>query len=56
MATKAQLRANEKYRKEKVKTFHVKFYPDDYSLFEHLQKQDKKSEYIRGLIRKDMGK
>lgn len=54
MATEAQLRANEKYRKERVKSFQVKFYPDDYALFEYLQKQEKKSEYIRELIRRDM--
>ena len=54
MASEALLRANEKYRKERVKSFQVKFYPDDYALFEHLQKQEKKSEYIRELIRRDM--
>lgn len=56
MATQAQLKATEAYRKKSIKTFSLKFFPADYDLYEHLQKQPKKAEYLRELIRKDMGK
>lgn len=49
-----QRRAHAKYEAEKVKSFRVKFFPKDGELWSHLQKQERKSEYIRELIRKDM--
>ena len=54
MATEAQLRANETYRKKSVKTFLLRFFPTDYDLYEYLQTQPKKAEYLRNLIREDM--
>lgn len=54
MATEAQLRATDNYRKKSVKTFTVKFFPADHDLYEYLQTQPKKAEYIRELIRADM--
>ncbi|WP_156908412.1 hypothetical protein [Atopobium fossor] len=56
MATQAQLKATEAYRKKSVKTFSLKFFPADHDLYEHLQNQPKKAEYLRELIRKDMDK
>ena len=54
MTTEAQLKATEKYRKKSVKTFLLRFFPDDYDLFEYLQAKPKKAEYLRNLIRRDM--
>lgn len=54
MATEAQLRATDNYRKKNVKTFTVKFFPADHDLYEYLQAQPKKAEYLRNLIREDM--
>lgn len=56
MTTQAQLKATEVYRKKSIKTFSLKFFPSDHDLYEHLQKQPKKAEYLRKLIRKDMDK
>lgn len=56
MATQAQLKATEAYRKKSIKTFSLKFFPADHDLYEHLQNQPKKAEYLRELIRKDMDK
>ena len=36
MTTEAQLKATEKYRKKSIKTFLLRFFPDDYDLFEYL--------------------
>ncbi len=54
MATQAQLKATEKYRKQNIKSFTLKFFPADHDLYEYLQQQPKKAEYLRDLIRKDM--
>ena len=54
MTTEAQLKATEKYRKKSVKTFLLRFFPDDYDLYEYLQNKPKNAEYLRDLIRRDM--
>lgn len=54
--SEAQKRASEKYRKEKVKQFAVRFYPSEASVWEHLQAQPNKAGYIKGLIEADMKK
>lgn len=54
MVSDAQKRANERYRKESVKQFAVRFYPADSDAWEHLQKQPNKAGYIKALIRADM--
>ena len=50
----AQKRASAKYIREKVNVFQVRFYPNDITEWEWLQKQPNKNEYIRSLIREDM--
>ena len=54
--SKAQLRAAQKYREQKIKRTTVDFYPTDYDLWEHVQSQPNKQAYIKGLIRADMEK
>ena len=46
MVSDAQKRANEKYRRESVRQFAVRFYPADSDAWEHLQKQPNKAGYI----------
>lgn len=50
----AQLRAAQKYKREKVKRITVDFSPAESDLWEHLQGQPNKQGYIKGLIRADM--
>ena len=54
MATEAQKRATDAYRKRNVKTFNVKFFPADTELYEWLQSQEGKNQYVKDLIRRDM--
>lgn len=50
----AQKRASERYRKKSVRQFLLRFYPADVELWEWLQEQPQKQEYLRRLIRQDM--
>lgn len=52
----AQLRAAQKYKKEKRKRITVEFSPVEYDLHDHIQKQPNKQGYIKALIRADMEK
>lgn len=52
----AQLRAVQKYKREKVKRITIDFYPAEAELWEHIQQQPKKQTYIKALIRADMDK
>lgn len=52
----AQLRAAQKYKREKVKRITVEFSPTESDLWEHIQEQPKKQTYIKALIRADMDK
>ena len=54
MATEAQKRATDNYRRKSVKTFNLKFFPADADLYEWLQQQESKNQYVRDLIRADM--
>ena len=54
--SEAQKRADAKYKSDKVKNVLLEFYPTESDLIEHLNKQDKKQTYIKGLIREDMKK
>ena len=54
--TEAQKRATAKYVKERTHQFLVRFFPADEELWEHLQRQPRKAEYIKRLIREDMGR
>lgn len=53
-ASEAQKRANAKYRREKMKSMTLAFYPADLDLWEHLSGQPNKQAYVRNLIREDM--
>lgn len=50
----AQLRATQKYKREKVKRITVDFSPAECDLWDHIQKQPKKQTYIKNLIRAAM--
>lgn len=50
----AQLRAAQKYKREKVKRIYVEFSPAEAELLEQVSKQQNKQGYIKGLIRADM--
>lgn len=52
----AQLRAAQKYKREKVKRITVDFYPADADIWEHIQNQPKKQTYIKDLIWADIEK
>lgn len=52
----AQKRATAKYVKERTHQFLVRFFPADEELWSHLQRQPRKAEYIKRLIREDMGR
>ena len=54
MVTDAQKRADAKYKKEKTHQLAIRFFPKDERLWEHLQKQPRKAEYIKRLIERDM--
>lgn len=54
MVSEAQKRADAKYKKEKTHQLAIRFFPKDERLWEHLQKQPRKAEYIKRLIEKDM--
>lgn len=54
MKNDAQSRATEKYRRENVKSFNVKFFPGDADLLEWFQGQENKNRYLKNLIRADM--
>lgn len=50
----AQLRAAQKYKREKVKRITVEFSPAESALLERIQQQPNKQGYIKALIRADM--
>ena len=52
----AQIKAVQKYKKEKVKRITIEFSPLEAELWEHIQKQPKKQTYIKALNRADMDK
>ena len=52
----AQLRAAQKYKREKIKRITVDFSPAEAELWEHIQNQPKKQTYIKDLIRADIEK
>ena len=54
MVSDAQKRADAKYKREKTHQLAIRFFPKDERLWEHLQKQQKKAEYIKRLIQQDM--
>lgn len=54
MVTDAQKRADAKYKREKTHQLSIRFFPNDERLWEHLQSQPRKAEYIKRLIREDM--
>ncbi|MDO5043884.1 MAG: hypothetical protein Q4E22_01125, partial [Coriobacteriia bacterium] len=52
----AQKRADAKYKREKMKSYGLRFSPKEMDIWEHLQKQANKSGFIKQLIRDDMNK
>lgn len=56
MTTEAQKRADAKYKRERTNSFTMRFFPSDAPLWEHLQKQPRKADYVRELIRRDMNR
>ena len=54
MATEAQRRATERYRRKSTKQVIVRFYPGDMELYEHLRSQPNMAGYVKRLIREDM--
>jgi len=50
----AQLRAAQKYKREKIKRITVDFSPAEAEMWEHLNRQPKKQTYIKDLIRADI--
>lgn len=54
MVSDAQKRANNEYRKRSVKTYTLKFFPGDADLYEWLQQQENKAQYLKDLMREDM--
>lgn len=55
MPSDAQKRATAKYRSKSVRQLNIKFFPKDAALYEHAKSKPNVGEYIRGLIRRDMG-
>ena len=54
MVSEAQKRADAKYKREKTHQLAIRFFPKDEAIWQHLQSQPVKSEYIKRLIQKDM--
>ena len=52
----AQLRAAQKYKREKIKRITVDFSPAEADLWDQVSKQPNKQGYIKGLIRADLVK
>jgi hypothetical protein len=52
--SEAQLRAAQKYKREKVKRFTVEFSPAESDLWDRVSGQPNKQGYIKSLIRADM--
>ena len=54
MAEESQKRARDKWNAENKKVVSIGFYPTDADLLAHLDRQENKAGYIKGLIRRDM--
>lgn len=54
MVSDAQKRADAKYKRDKTHQLAIRFFPKDEALWQHVQNQPKKAEYIKRLIRQDM--
>lgn len=56
MLTEAQKRAKNKYQREHVKTFTLRFFPngEDEELYAWLKAQPKMAQYVKQLIKSDM--
>jgi len=54
--TEAQRRAALKYTKKSVKQLNISLFPSDQDIIDHLETIPKKAEYIRRLIREDIGR
>lgn len=56
MLTEAQKRTKNKYQREHVKTFTLRFFPngEDEELYAWLKAQPKMAQYVKQLIKSDM--
>lgn len=56
MATEAQRRAENAYRKKNVRQVIMRFYPsdEDAALYEWIKSHDNVNEYLKSLVREDM--
>jgi len=54
--TDAQRRADARYKRERTRQVLVRFYPAEEELWEWLQRQPNKAEYLKRLVREDMGR
>ena len=54
MVSDAKKRAINKYKRERCRTFTLRFFPADMGLYEHLRSQPRMAEYVKGLIRDDI--
>lgn len=56
MATDAQRRALNNYRKKSTKQIVLRFYPGEEEMYDHIKSQPNATAYVKGLIRADMKK
>lgn len=54
MVSESQRKASAKYKREKTHSFSMRFFPSEEELWEHLEAQPRKTEYVKALIRADM--
>ena len=55
MATDAQRRALNSYRKKSTKQIVLRFYPGEDELYDHIKSQANVTAYLKDLVRADMG-
>lgn len=54
MATDAQRRALNEYRKKSTKQVILRFYPGEEGMYEHIKSQPNATAYLKGLVRAEM--
>lgn len=54
MATDAQRRALNNYRKKSTKQIVLRFYPGEEEMYDFVKSQPNATAYVKGLIREDM--
>lgn len=54
MTSKAQIKANAKYRKKHIHQFNLQFFPDDNDLYDWFKQQPNKNKLVKDLLRSKM--